>query len=64
MLEKAYTALSKNMVRIDPNRFNKLVTALSTATSSPNNLEYGEKTGRSVVLEAFLQLSILLQPKQ
>lgn len=44
MLEKAFQGLSKNMLRID-HSFNKLITALTTPTSSPNNLEYDkEKT--------------------
>jgi len=63
MLEKAYSILSKNLVRIDPS-FNKLVTALRTATTSPNNLDYDKvKTSWSDVLDAWLQLSLVLQPK-
>lgn len=63
MLEKAYTALSKQMFRIEP-RFNKLVTALRTATTSQNDLTYDkEKTSFSDVLDSFLQLSLLLKNK-
>ena len=63
MLEKAYTALSKNMYRIDP-YFNKLVTDLMTVTTSPNNLDYDkEKTSFSDVLDVFLQLALMLHGK-
>jgi hypothetical protein len=52
------------MIRIDPNSVGKLVTALRTTTSSPNNLEYDkEKTSWSDILDAFLQLSLVLQNK-
>jgi hypothetical protein len=62
MLEKAYTILYKNMVRTDGVSFSKLVTALRTAAISPNNLNYyKEKTSYSDVLDAFLQLSLILQ---
>lgn len=47
------------MVRKDPG-LSKLITVLSTATASPNNLEYDkEKTSFADVLDAFLQLSLL-----
>lgn len=62
MLEKAYTMLSKNMVRIDP-KFSKLTTALRTATSTPADTDYKTKTSWSDVLDAFLQLSLVLQNK-
>ena len=63
MLEKAYTMLSKNMVHIDP-KFSKLTTALRTATSTPADTDYDKtKTSWSDVLDAFLQLSLVLQNK-
>lgn len=63
MLEKAYTALRKNIVRIDPS-FTKLVTALRTATSSPTEVRYDkEKTNWNDILDVFLQLSLVLQNK-
>jgi hypothetical protein len=62
MLE-AYNAQSKNMVRIDPS-FTKLVTALKTATTTLQDNDYAkDKTSWSDVLDAFLQVSLELQPK-
>ena len=51
------------MYRIDP-YFNKLVTDLMTVTTKPNNLDYDkEKTSFSDVLDAFLQLALMLHGK-
>ena len=64
MLEKTYTMLSKGYVRIDGVSFPKLVTSLRTATTTPQETDYSkEKTSWNDVLDAFLQLSLMLQNK-
>ena len=62
MLERGYAMLCKKMVRINGVSFPKLVTALRTATTTQQDTDYAkDKTSFSDVLDAFLQLSLLLQ---